>query len=184
MNIPITCKGSTSIPLEELNNFQGNLKSLPQDSLTKLKKSILKHGFSFPVFVWGNSIIDGHQRTYALSELIKEGYSISALPVVEIEAKDKKEAAEKLLVLNSQYAKITQDGMMEFVDTYEIDLAGLTEIEIPNIEISVPIAEELGESENIESRYMIVIDCNSESEQLEFLEKFQAEGVKCKALIS
>jgi hypothetical protein len=131
--IKVTCKGSASVPIETLLNFQGNLKSFDKSALEKLKRSLIKHGFSFPVFVWGNEILDGHQRIFAAKRLVEDGYSIGKIPVVEIEAKDKKEAGEKLLVLNSTYGKKTNDGMLSFLDDFEI-IPDLDILEIPSID--------------------------------------------------
>jgi len=68
--IPITCKGSKSVPLNELQNFQGNLKTLGDGDFKKLRNQILKHGFSFPVFVWGKQLLDGHQRIFVARSLV------------------------------------------------------------------------------------------------------------------
>ena len=122
MKIPINCAGETTAPIDKLKNFQGNLKDLKQGELEKLKRSILKHGFSFPVFVWKNQILDGHQRVFATRALLKEGHTIDALPVVKIKAKDKTDAAEKLLVLNSRYAQITQEGLYEYLNEFDLDI--------------------------------------------------------------
>ena len=110
MKIPITCKGSKAVPIDAIKNFQGNLKALGDDEFKKLERSIIKYGFSFPVFVWGNKILDGHQRVYVVSEMIKDGHAIGDIPIVEIEARDETEAAEKLLLINSHYAKMTSGG--------------------------------------------------------------------------
>ena len=98
--IKITCNGSRYIEIGKLKNFQGNLKELSEKEFEKLRKSILKHGFSFPVFVWKNNILDGHQRIFVTNRLLNEGYTIKDIPIVDIDAKDRTEAAEKLLFLN------------------------------------------------------------------------------------
>lgn len=134
--IPITCTGSKTVPLDELQNFQGNLKTLEKPQLDKLKRSIVKYGFSFPVFVWGTQILDGHQRLFATKELVKDGYMVADIPVVEIEAADKKEAGEKLLALNSSYAKITGEGLYEFLHDMDIDIGALADdLELPDIDM-------------------------------------------------
>ncbi len=126
--IKITCKGSGRLPIDKLQTFQGNLKILEKTEFEKLKRSILKHGFSFPVFVWGNQLLDGHQRIFVLSHLItQEGYSVGEVPIVEIEASDEVEAAEKLLILNSHYAKITEDGLYEFLNEKSFDIENLAD---------------------------------------------------------
>jgi len=123
--INITCKGQKYINIKKLKNFQGNLKKLDADAENKLKNSIIKYGFSFPVFVWKDNILDGHQRVFATLELLKAGYEVDKIPVVEIDAENKTEAAEKLLMLNSKYGEITDDGLHEFLASNEIDIASM-----------------------------------------------------------
>jgi len=132
--IEITCKGSNYILIDDLKNFQGNLKELPDEDLTRLKNSILKHGFSFPVFIWENNILDGHQRIFATRQLIDDGYAIEKIPVVEIMAKGEKEAAEKLLYINSRYAKMTESGVYDFLDDNELRLDDLDNLAIDDID--------------------------------------------------
>jgi len=135
-NIPIKCKGQRYVSINKLKSFQGNLKELKKDEFEKLKRSILKYGFSFPVFVWKHSILDGHQRLFVVKEMLKEGYEIGDIPIVEIEAKNKTEAAEKLLLLNSRYAHITDEGLYEFLNEYSVDINEISDdLELPDIDI-------------------------------------------------
>lgn len=138
--IPIKCKGQKYLPYTELNEFQGNLKKITQKDLEKLKNQIKKLGWVAPIFIWvngdKNEIIDGHGRLKALKSLIEEGYTIDDLPVVEIEAKSRKEAAEILLSINSVYQKMTEKGLYEFLDDMELDLNSLENLNLPNIDIS------------------------------------------------
>ena len=122
MKIPITCRVTEYETLLRLKKFQGALKTLPKSEMEKLKKSILKYGFSFPVFVWEKNILDGHQRLDAIMELIKDGHEIDAIPIVRIDAANEKEAAEKLLLINSRYAQINQPGFENFIQTYDIEI--------------------------------------------------------------
>ena len=134
--IKITCKGSDVKPIEQLRDFQGSLKTLKPEQLGKLKRSILKYGFTFPVFTWQDKILDGHQRLFATKELVKEGYEIDDIPVVEIEAENKKEAGEKLLALNSQYAKITEDELAEYINKTGVDISELAgDLDLPEFDL-------------------------------------------------
>lgn len=148
--IKITCKGQKYVPIDRLKDFQGKLKKLDKNELKKLKRSIIKHGFSFPVMVWQDYILDGHQRLKATRELLKEGYAITDIPVVEIDAKDKTEAAEKLLVLNSQYAAMTNDGLKGFLEEFSLDFDSLqTDLSLPEIDtdLFLNLPEEKEQSE-------------------------------------
>lgn len=156
-SIDITCEYTNLIGIDDLKNFQGDLKTIEPEEMEKLKKSIMKYGFSFPVFVWNGNILDGHQRVKAARALLKDGYETEGkkLPVVEINAKDRREAAEKLLLINSRYAKIDQSGFDTFIKDFEIDIEDMSSLlEISDIEISI---EEVKSNEDNDS---IVNDIN------------------------
>lgn len=124
------------MPHGKLVAFQGNLKEMSKDSALKLRESIFKHGWIAPVFVWDkNYILDGHGRLLVLQELIKEGYTIGPIPIVDIEAKTKKEAGEILLSINSKYQRMTEEGLYEFLHEMDISLDDLPYIELPDIDL-------------------------------------------------
>ena len=125
MSIVINCTGSDIIELHQLTEFQGELKERSAGDIEKIIKSIRKHGFSFPFFVWKNdgknNVIDGHGRLKALQQMAAAGEEIPALPCVYISAKDEAEAKEKLLKLNSQYGHMTADSVAAFLGDIKID---------------------------------------------------------------
>ena len=148
--IKITCDTASMMPLDDLEAFQGKLKSIDSEAFDKLKASIVKYGFSFPIFVWNDQILDGHQRLAAVKKLMDDGYTLKAdlLPVVPIQAKDRKEAAEKLLLINSRYAKIDQDGFDFFVEDFDLNIADLSDmLDIPEIDFTIPDFEPVTEDE-------------------------------------
>lgn len=143
LTIQIACKGYTVVPLEELNDLQGNLKDLTEENYVRLRNSMTKFGFSFPVFMWVDPadgkkyIVDAHQRLRTLRKMKQEGWTIPDLPADIVEAKDRVEAKKKLLLLNSRYGKMTREGFDEFVDEvgFEVgedidDFLVLPEIEV------------------------------------------------------
>ena len=125
MKIEINCTGSDTIQLHELTEFQGELKERSAGDVEKIIKSIKKHGFSFPFFVWKNdgknNVLDGHGRLLALKQMAAAGEEIPALPCVYISAKNEAEAKEKLLKLNSQYGHMTADSVAAFLGDIKID---------------------------------------------------------------
>jgi len=139
--IEIKCSGTKNVRLESFKELQGNLKELSKVNYEKLKASILKYGFSFPIFCYKQKethwILDAHQRLKTLKLLQEDGYYIPDLPTVFIEAKDKREAKEKLLQLNSNYGKFTDEGLYEFMNEpgFEIDSALLKDIDLPDIDL-------------------------------------------------
>lgn len=126
MKIEITCHTGDFLNLSDLKQFQGNLKYREKEDIEKVKKSILKYGFSFPFFVWKgkdkeNYILDGHGRELALKKLEQDGYEIPSLPIVYITAKDTKEAKEKLLRINSRFGDITNKSFEDFAKDLNFD---------------------------------------------------------------
>lgn len=133
MKIEINCTGSDTIQLHELTEFQGELKERSAGDVEKIIKSIKKHGFSFPFFVWKNdgknNVLDGHGRIKALQQMAAAGEEIPPLPCVYISAKNEAEAKEKLLKLNSQYGHMTADSVAAFLGDIKIDFE---EIALPS----------------------------------------------------
>src|SRR5215468_3526861 len=115
--IAIRCTAAVNLQLRELTPLQGELKELTGANFQKLKRSILKHGISFPFFIWQdngtNFILDGTQRDRVLGRLATEGYNIPRLPCATITAKNKREACEKILLISSQYGKMTDESLYE-----------------------------------------------------------------------
>lgn len=117
--LKINCECKDFLELAELTEFQGGLKQRTDVDFDKIKLSFVKYGFSFPFFVYKdggtNWILDGHGRFATLCKMQKDGYEIPPLPVVYVDCKDKVEAKEKLLRLNSQYGKMSVESVLEFV---------------------------------------------------------------------
>jgi hypothetical protein len=132
MAIRVTCEGAGLADLSELKPLQGELKTLSRADYEKLKTSILKHGISFPLFVWRENgdlwTIDGHQRDRVLGRMREEGYVVPQLPVDYIHAADRKEALEKILLVSSQYGRMTDESLYEFIVSAGIEVAPLKDV--------------------------------------------------------
>ncbi len=116
----ISCEGAEKLPLNTILEYQDNIKKLSQRNYERLKLSILKYGFSAPIFIWkhqgNNYILDGHQRMKVLHGMRDEGFDIPLLPVAYIEAKTEKEAKEKRLHILSQYGHFCMQSLDEFLE--------------------------------------------------------------------
>ena len=144
MEIPCTCDPDSRllrVDRAKLKRFQGNLKTLHKDQYGKLKASMQSKGFFAPIFVWAGHefILDGHQR---LNVLESEGWDVAGgVPVVEIEAADEKDAAEKLLLLSSTYGKVDPQGVYEFTSGLDIELSDWGLSDLPDFDIGAFDAE-------------------------------------------
>jgi ParB-like chromosome segregation protein Spo0J len=137
--VKITCSGAVNIDLAQLIPLQGNLKQLSKQAFDKLKSSILRYGVSFPIFVWLHEgqyfVLDGHQRDLVLRKLVDEGYHCPPLPCALIQAKDRKEASEKILIASSQYGKMSEESLEEFLTENDLSFLELAdELELPAID--------------------------------------------------
>ena len=125
--LTISCDCKDTLTLEELTEFQGELKERDDTDVDKIVKSIKKYGIAFPLFVWKNNninyLLDGHGRYKALHRLDELGFLIPPLPVVYVNCKDEKSARDLLLRLNSHYGKMTRESVLEFIGDFEIDVA-------------------------------------------------------------
>jgi len=138
----IKCEGKDEVGLDELTDLQGNFKILTEINFNKLRNSLLKYGFSFPFFVYKEKnikyVLDGHQRTNVLKKMREQGFEIpEKFPCIYVEAKNIKEARQKLLMLNSQFGEITEDGLSNFFTEYELDFHVLEELHFEGINMGL-----------------------------------------------
>jgi hypothetical protein len=98
--LKVSCECKDTLRLDELTEFQGGLKSRTDEEIDKIVRSIKKHGFSFPFFVWKrdgvNNVLDGHGRLLALHKLDELGFLVPPLPVVYVDCKDEQAARDLL----------------------------------------------------------------------------------------
>jgi ParB-like chromosome segregation protein Spo0J len=115
MQIKISCHADDTLHVDDLTEFQGELKLRTQSDVENMSASIVKHGFAFPFFVWENEgknyILDGHGRLQALKHLRNNGYEINLVPVVYVNADSEKTSKELLLRLNSSYGEVDYDAL-------------------------------------------------------------------------
>lgn len=141
--ISIKCETEATLELAEMTEMQGGLKERTDIDCDKIKLSICKYGFSFPFFIWKsgnkNYLLDGHGRFATLCKMQKDGYIIPELPVVYVSCKNKAEAKQKLLRLNSTFGHLTKESVLEFAE--DIDL-NFEEIALPDTVIDFSEAEE------------------------------------------
>jgi hypothetical protein len=118
--IRVTCKTADFLPYDQIEPLQGQLKKRTPEQIEKICRSVIKHGWAFPEFIWQNEghnyCLDGHGRQAAIPRLVEMGYTIPLIPVVFIEAKNKADAKELLLKCISKYGTVTEEGFAEFLD--------------------------------------------------------------------
>lgn len=116
----------------DLKDFQGDLKTISDVNLTKLKRAIRRVGFTVPFMVWNNSdsyfILDGHQRKAALTSLDHDGFSIPPVPIIEIKADSIEKAREILIYTTSQYGEFNPEVASEWINGLDEAVSSLVRI--------------------------------------------------------
>ncbi len=177
----------------------GYLVELKPDNFEKLKRLIIEKGFRFPVYVWNDKILDGHQRLFVLNHLIeKEGYSFPHdVPVCDIEAEDEKEAKHLILIARSEFGDTSEQGLFEFLESSQIFFTDVKfDLELPGIDVDkfeTKFYESGGEpgdidpapeldytSELMESHNYLILYFDNEIDWQSAMEKFRIKTVKTK----
>lgn len=104
-----------------------DFKEWIDDGESKLKSSLLKYQFVDPFKVWENEgkvyCLDGKHRFKDLLLLQESGVNVpKKLPATFMHCESFEDAAKLVLVFSSQYAKITQQGLMDFVNKFDLEL--------------------------------------------------------------
>ena len=159
--ISIKCETKDYMNIAEMTVLQGNLKARTDIDYDKIKLSILKYGFSFPMFIYydkedkKNYICDGTGRFETLCKMQKDGYLIPDLPIVFIQAADKKEAKQKLLRLNSTYGSLSKKSVLEFASDIELNF---DEIALPDTVIDFSEPEIQGDDDFLKEQTDVDFD--------------------------
>ena len=130
------------IKWKELQFIQDeDFKEWINDGDKKLIESLVKYQFADPFKVWENEgkqfCLDGKHRWKDLLKLSESGIIIpDLLPATFIDCTDVKEAAELVLVYSSAYAKITQDGLFNFIEKFSLSLPDIKEtLSLPDFDM-------------------------------------------------
>jgi DNA modification methylase len=141
--IRIACEPGPLLDIDEMDEFQGDLKDLSEEDYLKLRTEIVETGFAFMPYVWADpsdgrwKILDAHQRKRVMKKMREEGWQIPKIPTVQVHAKDRNEAKRRILQATSQYGKMTEDGLHKFM--FEDAKIGIDDLEnsfrLPDIDL-------------------------------------------------
>jgi len=186
MEIKINCQKGIDLPLSEMHAFQGDLKDLSEENYQRLSEQIQEKGFLAPFSVWKDNgkwmLLDGHQRHRTLTRMEENKVTLpDAFPTIEIIAENIKQAKEIVLSLTSQYGHMSNKGLYDFMQ--EAQIKNLSDFRLPDINIAAFSKEffsvddtpmvSSNESPKDEVKFMIVIECKDELEQIDLFEELQ-----------
>lgn len=140
MALLIKCAGAGYCDIDDMCDFQGDLKTLSKENYLKFKNELLELGFSEPISVWRSPdekiyILNGHQRRRTLLNMRSEGILIPPVPINFVDADDIKQAKKKVLALTSQWGEMTSDSLLDFCEKNDLEIKSiLDEFRFPELE--------------------------------------------------
>lgn len=139
--IHIKAQGADSLPIEQITQFQGELKSLSKEAYEMLKSQLLELGFCEPITIWKKQdgthlLANGHQRLRTLLKMKEDGHSIPYIPVSYVHPNDEQEFAKIVLSLCSQYGEVEKQGLYEYMSIHNIPVSyAETRLRLPEIRL-------------------------------------------------
>lgn len=116
-----------------------NFKEWIDNGDQKLVNSLIKYQFVDPFKVWEHNgkiyCLDGKHRSLDLHKLVSSGVEVpEQLPATFMDCETMEEAAELVLVYSSAYARITQQGLFDFADKFNLELPAMDTLSLPGFD--------------------------------------------------
>lgn len=170
--------------VSELQFAPYNPRIIDNEMFERLKKSLTMFGYVEPI-VWNKRtghVVGGNQRLKALQELgIKEVDTI----VIDLPLEQEKALNLALNKIEGEWdIPKLKELLVELSESVIKEDLTITGFSIEEIERLIGRIEENISETNIEQsleQYIIIIECEDEEHQKELLERFLAEGLKCRA---
>lgn len=175
-------------PVEKLIPYARNSRTHSEDQVARIAQSIARFGFTNPVLVnEDGTIIAGHGRTMAAKRL-----GMAAVPVIVAHGWTPEEQrayviADNKLALDAGWDEdLLKLELGELAEAgFELALTGFGEEDLDKLFGRIADEVEPDASPQLDGMtYSVVVRCTSEQHQTQLLEQFEAEGLKCEALIS
>ena len=172
------------VPASQLQPNPKNWRTHPAAQQDSLKAVLAEVGYADALLAretpdGGLMLIDGHLRAETTPD--------QEVPVLILDV-DAAEADKLLATLDPLAAMAGADdaklaGLLQTVKTGSAALQAMLS-RLAGDAGSVPeAAAPAAANPNLETRYAIVVNCESEQQQLELLEEFEGKGLDCRALV-
>ena len=184
MKIRDRIKELRRVPASQLQPNPKNWRTHPAAQQDSLKAVLAEVGYADALLAretaeGGLMLIDGHLRAETSPD--------QPVPVLILDV-DEAEADKLLATLDPLAAMAGSDdaklaGLLQTVKTGSVALQEML-TRLAGDARAVPQAEMPKDgAPNLETRYAIVVNCDSEQQQLELLEQFERSGLDCRALV-
>jgi len=174
------------VKLSEVKLPSYNPRTMPKEELENLKRSIKRFGYVEPIVINRRTghVVGGNQRVIALREL---GFEEAEAVEVDLSLQEEKALNLALNKISGEWdiPKLKEVLLELEKDSFELNLTGFNSGELEDLIGKISDSEDTLKTEIVnEPKYAILIECRNEEEQKELLERFDKEGLQCRALIS
>ena len=174
----------TPWPIDRPKPYERNARAHSPAQVTHLAKLITEYGWTMPLLAdEKDQLLAGHGRLLAAREL-----GLTQVPVIvargwtAAQKKAYRLADNESALLSSWDAEMLRSEIGDLrAQGINLELAGFTSDALRGI---FPRSAEERQVSEGDPRFEIVVTCENEEHQREMLEQFNADGVKCRALIA
>lgn len=187
-------------PIDDLIPYANNPKQHPPRQISQIAALIMQYGWTQPILVDGrNGVIAGHGRLEAAQAIRRNGGVIRDFPhadhVPVIELGHMSEAEKRAYIIadnkvgeNGEWDNELLGAEIEFLQDadFDIGLTGFSPKEIEDILDSSPdglLRPGDAETGQVAETFGVVIECKSEMEQAQLLDRLLGEGLTVRALM-
>jgi ParB-like chromosome segregation protein Spo0J len=173
-------------PIAKLRANERNAKRHPQAQVEQIAKSIKAWGWTMPLVISQDGVIQaGEGRWLAAKHL-----GLTEVPVIVARGWSAAKLRAYVLADNKLSENGTWDtellalelGALREDDAEFLALTGFSEAQLQRL---LPTGgDQAGDVGNLDSQFSVIIQCQDETEQVRLLERFQSEGLVCRALVA
>lgn len=186
-DIPIYCAFDEMVAIEDLKPNPRNPNQHPKRQIKLLAKIIKEQGWRAPITVSTRSglVVRGHGR-YGAAKLLglaeapvdKQDYGSDVAEYADLIADNR---IAELAELDEDLLKVNLEDLR--IGPIDLELTGFSLKEIHDL-FNEADNKKNKNDEYIPESFQVLIACETEVEQRDLLERFNREGLKCRALIS
>jgi ParB-like chromosome segregation protein Spo0J len=166
------------LPIASLSPDPANARRHPDRNLEQIKSSLRRFGQQKPIVVDANNIVRAGNGTLAAAK------SLGWKTIAAVRSELGKTELTAYAITDNRSAELAEwdhEILGLTLADPEIGDVGFLPAEIDKL-IGRPMEEFTGQELPAE-KWLIVVTCKDEADQAEMLERFGADGIKCKALL-
>ena len=164
-------------PIERIKPYERNARKIPQKAVDKVAASLKEYGWRQPIVVDEQGVIlAGHTRRLGA---IQNGWTEA--PVHVAAGLSSKQQRAYRLMDNRSHEEASWD--MELLAPELAELKAMDfDLGLTGFDETIDVKKEKHVKAHLS--FAVIIDCTGEDQQTQLLDRFETEGLQCRALIS